>query len=1213
MNNKQQPGIKSGILQNILGGKRPTTTWSTYGQRIDNRHDPSRNDGKRDSSRVAKRGSDGSTKQQRSSNFYNENRHKPYEKPKYEDIEKLLPNTQQSGNSAGNSADKDTHSIVEDDTCDLENHQPESIRKHVHRGGASNITNSPVGADTCPLPPAVMVPRNTQEVDSEGCSSNVPLHTMTSQPSVEQPNQQQQQRDRSAEQEEEENEDANCPICKIDVMEGDRAVYCERCLTWVHQECLHMTDVEYQTLQNTDNAQWFCSRCKLIKANKIRWGEHSGEENIRTLIETTYDEILGWKKNIFSLPRGQCGTDFIKELTRLINLFVNKTKWQRVALSLVHIFIPIMLQKPSQKSKPRDHTKYLSSRLERWSKGELASLMAEAREIQVRLISGRRREEVAEEATYKLFVKLMMFGKVGEAAKKINNDDSIKGVHNLSDEIKTILQQKHPQSRPVDPDILLPQSDTHPQPVVYEEITSEMVEKVAKNMSGSGGPSLIDSDSWKNFLCSRVYKKASADLRQSVADLTKIMCSEAVHPDSLTEFIACRLVPLDKGATDDGNPGVRPVGVGEVLRRLVGKLLLRVIKDDITSAAGPLQTCTGIRSGIEAAIHVMREVFEDEETEAVLMVDAENAFNNLNRKAALQNIKELCPLFHQYLQNTYQKSAKLVIPGEDKYEIIYSEEGTTQGDVAAMGKYGIAIKPLIDNLSDVVDTSKCKQAWYADDSSAGGELVEMRKWWDELYSAGPKYGYFPLPKKTILIVKPEHLEKAERVFAGTGVKITCEGERHMGAVIGSSDFKEKYINDKINKWVGDVEELTKIAKEEPQAVYSSFTRAISRRWTYVQRTVPGINDLFLPLEEAIREQLIPALIGRKVSDVERRILALPVRLGGMGIENPAENSMHEFNTSAAVTKNLTEIIYNQEKDFTNYNKEEVINQVKLRKGQKEDRLKDELKEISNLVNNKMKRNLELAQEKGSGAWLSALPIQSCGYTLNKQEFRDSVCLRYGWTIPNTPSYCQCKKKNDIDHTLSCKRGGYVIMRHNKVRDLEAELMREVCHNVRVEPELIPLENNCLGIQSANGDNARPDVAGVGVHGAFDETYIDILITHPNCQSYADKPISQVYHMKEREKKVKYNERILQVEKASFIPIVGSTFGGWGNEANRFHKRIASLIADKKNERYADVMNHIRTRLRFCVLKSVLMAVRGVRGKSREAAPISSLSFNLIEQ
>ena len=88
---------------------------------------------------------------------------------------------------------------------------------------------------------------------------------------------------------------------------------------------------------------------------------------------------------------------------------------------------------------------------------------------------------------------------------------------------------------------------------------------------------------------------------------------------------------------------------------------------------------------------------------------------------------------------------------------------------------------------------------------------------------------------------------------------------------------------------------------------------------------------------------------------------------------------------------------------------------------------------------------------------------------------------------------------------------------------------------------------------------------------------------------------------------------MQIEKASFTPIVGTTFGGWGKEAERHHKRIATLIAAKKNEEYADVINYIRTRLRFSLLKSILTAVRGVRGKSRVAEPISSISFNLIER
>ena len=119
---------------------------------------------------------------------------------------------------------------------------------------------------------------------------------------------------------------------------------------------------------------------------------------------------------------------------------------------------------------------------------------------------------------------------------------------------------------------------------------------------------------------------------------------------------------------------------------------------------------------------------------------------------------------------------------------------------------------------------------------------------------------------------------------------------------------------------------------------------------------------------------------------------------------------------------------------------------------KESKLQDELSNVIATVDFRMKKMLELAQEKGSGSWLTALPIKSLGYTLNKQQFRDSICLRYGWKVPNTPSYCQCGKKNDVDHALSCPKGGYVIMRHNHIRDLEAELMREVCRDVKVEPE-----------------------------------------------------------------------------------------------------------------------------------------------------------------
>ena len=102
-------------------------------------------------------------------------------------------------------------------------------------------------------------------------------------------------------------------------------------------------------------------------------------------------------------------------------------------------------------------------------------------------------------------------------------------------------------------------------------------------------------------------------------------------------------------------------------------------------------------------------------------------------------------------------------------------------------------------------------------------------------------------------------------------------------------------------------------------------------------------------------------------------------------------------------------------------------------------------------------------------------------------------------------------------------------------------------------------------------------------------------------------------MRSTKEKRSYRERVLQIEKASFTPVVLSTHGGSGKEADWHHKRIAELIADKRNESYPEVISHLQTRIRFSLLRSILTAVRGVRGRQRKADSISMVEFSLVEQ
>ena len=142
-----------------------------------------------------------------------------------------------------------------------------------------------------------------------------------------------------------------------------------------------------------------------------------------------------------------------------------------------------------------------------------------------------------------------------------------------------------------------------------------------------------------------------------------------------------------------------------------------------------------------------------------------------------------------------------------------------------------------------------------------------------------------------------------------------------------------------------------------------------------------------------------------------------------------------------------------------------------------------------------------------------------------------------------------------------------------------------------------------------------DISANGLWGPFQKTMFDVRIFHPYAKTYENHKLSDIYARHEKEKQRNYLQRVLQIEKASFTPLVYSTHGGMANEAKRFHKKVALMIADKTRESYSDVINCMRTKLTFSMLRSVLISVRGSRGRTRKApeTPISCLSYNLIPE
>ena len=168
----------------------------------------------------------------------------------------------------------------------------------------------------------------------------------------------------------------------------------------------------------------------------------------------------------------------------------------------------------------------------------------------------------------------------------------------------------------------------------------------------------------------------------------------------------------------DKNPGLRPISIGEILRRIACKVIVSHIRKDLISSLGSLQVCAGHEAGCESIIHAMHKIYEEDESEAILLVDAFNAFNSINSKTFLHNIGIVCRPLAKFVQKCHDLSSRLFIIGGGE---IRSSEGTTQGI--------IAIIPLILVIVDIThqDGSSTKTVAYADDFTAAGKIHQLKK------------------------------------------------------------------------------------------------------------------------------------------------------------------------------------------------------------------------------------------------------------------------------------------------------------------------------------------------------------------------------------------------------------------------------------------------------------------------------------------------------
>ncbi|CAB9501557.1 expressed unknown protein [Seminavis robusta] len=321
----------------------------------------------------------------------------------------------------------------------------------------------------------------------------------------------------------------------------------------------------------------------------------------------------------------------------------------------------VILQKVPHVRRTRDIKPLLTRRLDQWDSGLYESLATECHKAMESFLSDRRGSSTPEQRARR-FQHLMLQGEVRRAVRFITareqfgvllptaHTDDGKGTERS---VLDILKSKHPSPTPIN-FAQLPKFDAPPPAFVDLQITPEITEQVAGKLSGACGLGGTDGPTLKNWLLR--YRRASTHLRAAFGLFAQWQAN------NLVPWAAIRALNANRGMALDKFPGVRPIGIGNIERRYIAKCVLAVAGPAAAAAAGTSQLSVGLKAGIEGAVHTANHVWDHhlgssdslDSDFGFLIIDASNAFNELNRTAMLYTVRHLWPEGARFTFNSYK-------------------------------------------------------------------------------------------------------------------------------------------------------------------------------------------------------------------------------------------------------------------------------------------------------------------------------------------------------------------------------------------------------------------------------------------------------------------------------------------------------------------------------------------------------------------------------
>ena len=420
------------------------------------------------------------------------------------------------------------------------------------------------------------------------------------------------------------------------------------------------------------------------------------------------------------------------------------------------------------RSPPRGGFKHLryeennvESKLNRWLNGEATQLWFEATSSVKPLVikplpSGefdvKRARQLGHEGSYRKAI-------AAHCPERLCFDDAA----------LSVLQEKHPPAvtavlSPEPPPDLIPCS-------ISRDILINCVKSFPKD-SAAGVSKFYATHLSNAFLClSPAYGDQAIS---AVLDVVNLL-ARGEAPTSIAPYL-CGAILL---ALKKKDGGIRPIAVGEILRRLVAKCLCRLSSQKAASLLVPLQVGVGVPGGCEAVSHALNGLVatvSDTTSLAILQVDLKNAFNTLDRSSILWQVADQFP---ELLQSCYSQPSWLKFGNF----IVLSACGVQQGDILAPLLFALTIHPIIVALKNQFPDLACN-VWYLDDGSFIGDVYLLAQVFPHLVSSMAKVGlevsvekceaWYPIPNLVFSALP-------------NAITVRSSGLKNLGAAISTND------------------------------------------------------------------------------------------------------------------------------------------------------------------------------------------------------------------------------------------------------------------------------------------------------------------------------------------------------------------------------------------------------------------------------------------